>query len=118
MTFNGEMISGYMGYDNASSEIRPNDLLFWEAMRWASDNGYRTYYFGADSPLQDGLLSYKKKWGGESFPIPYYRFPPGQLSEETRDSSAARYDLYRRMISWMPTPVLRLAGSLLANQIS
>src|SRR5204862_1950065 len=44
--WNGELVYKYGASDHRYWEYRPNNLLFWEAIRWARDNGYHTIDFG------------------------------------------------------------------------
>ena len=53
---------------NASSHDdlphRPNDLLIWEAIRHAKLHGFTSLDFGLSDSDQEGLLRYKRKFGG------------------------------------------------------
>jgi lipid II:glycine glycyltransferase (peptidoglycan interpeptide bridge formation enzyme) len=102
-----EVVSAYMGSNPESKDARINDLLFWEAIRWSAENGFDTYYFGADSPLQEGLLAYKRKWGGEQFTIPNYFYSPNGAVHQTADSSSQKYATTRKAISLVPVPIYR-----------
>ncbi len=57
-------------YSNVSREkgrdLHANDLLYWEIIEWALDNGFKEIDMGL-SPLdpQHGLCVYKRKWGTE-----------------------------------------------------
>jgi serine/alanine adding enzyme len=39
----------------------PNNLLYWEAIRWACEKGYRKFDFGRSSP-GSGTYKFKKQW--------------------------------------------------------
>jgi lipid II:glycine glycyltransferase (peptidoglycan interpeptide bridge formation enzyme) len=58
---------------NASSEahldLRPNHAIYWHAIRWGAENGYRTYNMG-DAPAGGSLAAFKAQWGG----VPTDRF--------------------------------------------
>ena len=57
-------------YSNVSnpraSELHANDLLYWDALTWASDSGYNHVDMGL-SPLdpEHNLCRFKQKWGSE-----------------------------------------------------
>lgn len=53
----------------------PNNLIYWEALRWAIDRGARVFDFGR-SPLDSGTYRFKKGWGAEATPLPWARFGP------------------------------------------
>jgi CelD/BcsL family acetyltransferase involved in cellulose biosynthesis len=42
-------------------EVRPNDLIHWEYIKWAHASGCQVFDFG--SIRYEGQLHYKKKWG-------------------------------------------------------
>jgi lipid II:glycine glycyltransferase (peptidoglycan interpeptide bridge formation enzyme) len=44
-------------------ELRANNLIMWEAMRWYSRNGFRYFSFGRTDPENEGLRNYKRGWG-------------------------------------------------------
>jgi len=113
-----EVISAYMGYDVNITEMRPNDILFWEAIRWSAEAGYRSFYFGADSPHQTGLLAFKQKWGGVTKVISNYLFSDPGRPLPVMDGNDPRFSLHRRIVSHLPIPVLRLAGSWLTKQMA
>ncbi|MEW5915005.1 MAG: GNAT family N-acetyltransferase [Gemmatimonadota bacterium] len=102
-----EVVSAYMGSNPESKDARINDLLFWEAIRWSAESGFESYYFGADSPLQEGLLAYKRKWGGDQFTIPNYFYSPNGSVHQTADSSSQKYAMTRKAISLAPVPIYR-----------
>lgn len=45
--------------------LRPNDALFWAALRWASERGYRQLDWGLSDLDQPGLVAFKQKWASE-----------------------------------------------------
>lgn len=64
-------------WNNASSlehrNLRPNDLLVWEIIKWSKDNGYRYFDF-LITPLNElsGLSRFKLKFGGSIHPVYQY----------------------------------------------
>ena len=60
--------------------VRPNDIIHWKAMEWASEQGYSRYHMGAvpehelleGSPLW-GVWRWKKEWRGTLEGIDVYR---------------------------------------------
>jgi CelD/BcsL family acetyltransferase involved in cellulose biosynthesis len=93
----GEIIAGvlFLGWDdtlyykfNASDprhlDARPNDLIVWEALRYASDRGYRALDFGLSAWDQEGLLRFKRKYATDEATIHLLRSAPsgGPSSEE------------------------------------
>jgi len=46
----------------------PNNLLYWEVIKRACDNGYRTFDFGR-STVGSGTYQFKKQWGAAVKPL-------------------------------------------------
>jgi CelD/BcsL family acetyltransferase involved in cellulose biosynthesis len=67
-------------------DLRPNDLLHWEAIRAAAADGYSRYDLGEVAEGQDGLSRFKRKWGGQPRRLRRYYFPApdGPAGEEVR----------------------------------
>jgi FemAB-related protein (PEP-CTERM system-associated) len=51
----------------------PNNLIYWEALRWAISRGADTFDFGR-SPIGEGTYRFKKGWGAEPIPLSWSRF--------------------------------------------
>jgi hypothetical protein len=109
---------------NASSErhlgLRPNHAVYWSAMRWAIENGYRLYNIG-DAPAESSLGRFKAQWGGE--PVDRFRYDfnvggRGDAAAALRRASAGLDgdDKGRSVVSgiWGHTPLVatRIAGQL------
>ena len=60
--------------------LRPNDLLHWEGMQWAAQNGFREYDLGEVSDGHVNLARFKSKWGAEQRLLPLLR-PPNPTQE-------------------------------------
>lgn len=50
-------------------ELCPNNILYWEAIRFAIGIGARTFDFGRSTP-GEGTYNFKKQWG--AIPVPLY----------------------------------------------
>lgn len=46
-------------------DLRPNFLLVWSMIIWASENNYEYYNFGSSPPEARGLIEFKERWGAE-----------------------------------------------------
>lgn len=63
---------------------RPNDFIIWNMMEWGSANGINKFDHGPTSLENEGLLFFKRKWGGEERKVERYFFPE---TAETSDMS-------------------------------
>lgn len=101
-------VYGYAASTAAGRAMRANDFLLHGAIRFAVSRGMDYFDLGSDSPLQEGLLFYKRKWGAVQSSIPVYRSgPTGSLP----DSSASRYNVARTILRSTPAAVLEMLGT-------
>jgi lipid II:glycine glycyltransferase (peptidoglycan interpeptide bridge formation enzyme) len=57
------------------AKFSPNHLLAWTAIQQACLEGLRIFDFGRTAPDNQGLMRYKKMWGGEVQDLPYSYYP-------------------------------------------
>ena len=43
--------------------LKANNVVMWEAIKWYSNNGFKTISLGRTHPENKGLLQYKDGWG-------------------------------------------------------
>ena len=63
--FNGRLVYKYAASDPAALDLRPNDLLVYNAIRLAVESGFRVFDFGITDRQQTGLRRFKSKWGAQ-----------------------------------------------------
>jgi hypothetical protein len=96
--------------DPAYLEHRPNHLLIWTAIQDAIAAG-RRFDLGRAAPEQEGLVEFKRRWGGQALSLAYDYWPtPGGLNVAARDrgSMAAAAAVWSRL----PARVARLGAGL------
>ena len=89
--------------------LRPNNLLFSAAIRWACENGYKVFDMGKTDPTNTGLRSFKTRWGADETPLTYSTLS----SRRSRRGNAKLEQVMRTIIRNSPTWVCRAAGELL-----
>jgi hypothetical protein len=89
--------------------VRPNNLLFMEAIRQGCAGGQRVLDFGRTDLDNQGLIAFKRSWGSEEAPLPYTylggRLPPSAPGLPQRAVKA--------VIQHSPPLVGRLVGEAL-----
>jgi CelD/BcsL family acetyltransferase involved in cellulose biosynthesis len=117
--FNGVVELMYNGSDPDELELRPNHLLNWGVLGWASLHGYEWLDIG-DAKEGGPLARFKAQFGAE--PVPDHRYdyvigesqalakarPAGNRAEEDPDTLAAK--VWDRV----PLPVLRATARAVA----
>ncbi len=91
-------------------EFRPNHALLWSAIRDASAARVG-FDFGRAAPEQEGLVEFKRRWGGEPVPLAYDYWPgAGGLNVARRDAGAL--GAAAKLWSALPAPVARMGSAL------
>jgi hypothetical protein len=93
--------------------LQPNDLMQWEAIHWAAQNGYREYDLGEAPDKGANLSSFKSKWGAEERQLYRYYYP--QLPAKSSDSSvlSSYQDLLGGVWQHLPLRVTAHLGDLI-----
>jgi CelD/BcsL family acetyltransferase involved in cellulose biosynthesis len=88
--------------------LRPNNLLFMEAVRWGCEHGMRRLDFGRTHWEHDSLRAFKLAWGAEEHELRYRYIggAPGRPSERATDMLGA-------LIRHSPPRVGRAIGEVL-----
>jgi hypothetical protein len=72
----------YNGSDNAERDLRANFGLYWHAIRWSIENGFKHFDWG--EAQQGGTLSrFKAQWSAEPVAHHSYHYAPGASDAET-----------------------------------
>ncbi len=105
--FNGRLVYKYAASDPTALEHRPNDWLVYNAIRLASEEGYRFFDFGITGKNQHGLRRFKSKWGAAESEI-FYSYIVGQPNIDDGQSRAMQFASV--VIKRSPTLVCRALG--------
>ena len=84
----------YNGSDDTARDLRPNFALYWHAISWAIENGYRRFDWGE---AQEGgpLSRFKAQWSAE--PVAAYRYdysPSGARGESRAERLRNTHDVF------------------------
>ncbi len=71
--FGQEAIYKYGASDYAYQHLRANNLVMWEAIKWFSLHGYRSFSFGRTNVTDEGLRQFKNGWGTMETVLNYYK---------------------------------------------
>ncbi len=113
--FGDKAIYKYGASDRRHQHLRANNLVMWEAIKHYSAMGCKTFCFGRTDPGNDGLMRFKRGWGGEEQSIKYYKYDLRQ--ESFVKDTPMTYGFHNEIFSRMPIPLLRFTGSLLYRHL-
>ncbi|MDQ6669996.1 MAG: GNAT family N-acetyltransferase [Chloroflexota bacterium] len=68
---NGTLIYKYGASDPVYWALRPNNGLFWTAIRWGCERGYHTLDWGRSDVEDHGLREFKNGWGASEEVLTY-----------------------------------------------
>lgn len=96
----------------------PNNLLYWEALRWAVAVGARAFDFGR-SPPGSGTHRFKLGWGASEWPLAWLRLDPaGCLLPEGAGGSGGALRRLSELWSRLPVPLASALGPRLRRRLS
>ena len=94
----------------------PNMLLYWEAMQWAFQNGYRIFDFGRSTP-DSGPAKFKEQWGAVKRTLNWYYYPATKAGSAVKSGDEGSFGLAVRLWRLLPVPVANLIGPHLSRLI-
>jgi len=98
--------------------LRPNDMIFYQAINDAIRDGFRIFDFGEVPDGEDGLVRFKSKWG--SVPVRLHRYYfPGFPDEEHHagDSESKPARLAKAMWRHLPLSVTSWLGDIVYSRL-
>jgi len=111
LTYKTTVIYKYGASDHRYWNLRPNDLVFWNAIQWACSNGYATFDFGKSDVTNTGLRDFKDGWGTIEEPLPYSYISNSPIKTVKDNSNLGK--IAEKVIQKSPTFICRLTGELL-----
>ncbi len=106
----------YGASDYAFQQLRPNNLLMWQAIEWFAEHKLESLHLGRTSLTNEGLRRFKLGFGACEERIAYYKFDLAR-GEFVTDANRER-GWYNGIFRRLPTPLLRLIGALIYPHLS
>ncbi len=106
----------YGASDERYLALSPNNLLMWEAMTLGCAEGYTQFDLGRTAIANAGLMGFKRGWGGEALPLPYYYFPQPTGLAATPESSQ-KFKVLTACWKRLPLPIAATLGGHLYKHL-
>ena len=106
LSWKGQLVYKYGGSDRRHWALRPNNLIFWEAIQRGHASGAHMLDFGRTDLEDDGLRAFKSGWGASEKPLAYTTI--GKTA--SRGGTAGR--ALRPLLRVAPLGVNRAVGTL------
>jgi hypothetical protein len=111
-------------YKYGCSDARYNNLggthlLFWKTIEEAKREGALTLDLGRSEFVNDGLITFKDRWGSTRSTLEYIRLTTGRVSRARFSPPGGDWkeNVSKRLLSIMPDTVLCTVGDLLYKHI-
>lgn len=107
LEWNGVVVYKFGASDARYWGLRPNNLIFWEAIKRAHGQGARMLDFGRSDLEDEGLRAFKRSWGAVEEPLVY-----AMLGRPVESSSGSAERLLKPVLRRSPVWVSRGLGEL------
>ena len=107
LAWNGTVVYKYSAALPELSRFRPTNVILWHAIRWACENGYRSFDFGRTDLDNEGLRAFKRGWGTEERLLAY-----SVLADRPPSANVPTPRALEAVIRRSPPFVTRLLGEL------
>ena len=115
-TFKDRLLLACAGSLRQYLPMCPNNLLYWEAVKYACLNGYRICDFGR-SAKGSGPYEFKAQWGGEEIDCPMYFIDVDGRSLNSIQANNSRYHILREMWKRLPLGVTTWLGPRIVRNL-
>ena len=109
--FGQKALYKYGASDRFHQQLRANNLVMWEAIRWYCRKGYKSLCLGKTEPENQGLIRFKSGLRPSGRRINYYRYDFKKGSFVSGSSKVVGF--HNKIFRNIPIPVLRQVGSIL-----
>jgi lipid II:glycine glycyltransferase (peptidoglycan interpeptide bridge formation enzyme) len=90
--------------------LRANNLVMWEAIKWYDSKGFEEFSFGKTEPDNEGLRRFKNGWSVRELKSHTYRFD--LQGNKFLKFSTQTSGFHNKIFNKLPLPVLEIFGSL------
>jgi CelD/BcsL family acetyltransferase involved in cellulose biosynthesis len=102
--------------DEGMLELRGNDLVMWEGIKYYASKGFRTLHLGRTSLAHEGLRRFKLGWGAREHSMEYFKYDLRKSAFVTARDEA--FGWYNRLFAALPLSLSRLLGAVLYRHVA
>jgi FemAB-related protein (PEP-CTERM system-associated) len=104
--FNKEMHTYHAAADARFSALAPNMYMYFDHLRWASQNGYHTFDFGR-SKRGTGAFEFKTHWNTTMRPLPYEIVLVRRKELPNFSPANPKFEMMTKVWQRLPLPLAR-----------
>ena len=108
----------YGGSDAEYNNMGGMHLLFWTAIQEAKSAGLRRFDFGRSDADQQGLITFKNRWGATQSALTYYRYSVSETPRHLFEPEAKwKSKMARAVLGKLPVGILPFVGQILYRHV-
>jgi len=112
LRFKGMLISGWGASLVQYLKYSPNDFLYWNSIKYGSENGYDYFDFGR-SLINSNNFKFKSRWGGVSKSLRYCYYPATIEIKPPQQE----FSYYAKIWSYIPGSIIKILGPKIRKYI-
>jgi CelD/BcsL family acetyltransferase involved in cellulose biosynthesis len=101
---------------NDYKALCPNNMLYWEAIRFAIGKGFTKFDFGRSTP-DEGTYHFKKQWGAKPVQLYWQYLMAGHGTMPDLSPSNPKYQAAIRFWQQLPVSATKALGPLIVRNI-
>lgn len=117
LLFRDTILVPWPSSDRRYFSLCPNNLLYWEIIRWGCEKGYQSVDFGRSSP-DSGPYRFKKQWDTVEQPLHWQLLSRTKTRLQPLGAFDSRYQWAIKAWRHLPLTIANAIGPLLRKQIS
>ena len=117
VSFKNSVLMPWVGSLEEYFAHRPNNLIYWESVRWAINNGFQYFDFGR-SKYGSGTFRFKAQYGAEPVPLFYQYHLNKAKSVPEVDPDDDKYGMLIKIWRKLPLPVVNFLSPMIIRGIA
>lgn len=98
------------------NHLSPNMLLYWTALRFACEQGFRSFDFGRSTP-GEGTYRFKEQWGAKPVPLYWHYWLRNGTTLPELNPKNPKYRLAIKIWQRLPVGLTRLIGPSIVKNL-
>lgn len=107
----------YLATDTSFNHLNTNYFGVWEAIKLAHAEGYKIFDLGRTGINNEGLMSFKGRWGTKVIDLPQFYYPKKICSSLNYPEASVSYKLIRKISKNVPDSIFKFMGNFLYRHL-
>lgn len=112
--FRDTILPYYAGATDEATPLAANNFMYWELIKWAGEQGFRTFDFGR-SKRGTGAFAFKSQWNMKIEPLDYQVFLVKRETVPNFSPVNPKFEMAIRIWQKLPLPVTKFLGPSLVR---